>query len=364
MTLFRGIFLAAATVGLSGCMIPELVTELREYGVQSEQIRLVDQTVVSRIRKTAPQLRIGFVECGGSTPAAPYENVCTVPVEGKPISVGLRYDEDRGREVADLLGAVIRTGLLERSIDEGAWVAYRVHGRAACGSMPVRVEPVGARVHCAFLTRDGRRHDVRLRVDARLTPHAVIAPLTGLHHVASIAEPLARLERAFRANSRRLPGPLVAAYLDAAMVPYRRAMEPALGVGRVSCPRYLDAGISTLQAAVADGCWMRSRFGYLQVAVFTGDAGQLDFQDLSRLYDIHKLVTSVRRLQARFARTHPGAALAGIDCGAQSRIVLTLLSVHYCAVRLSDGRRDRLGIEYYDPFEGPHVVVERAPRQG
>lgn len=364
MTLFRWLLFTAATVGLSGCMIPELVTELREYGVQSEQIRLVDQTVVSRIRKAAPQLKIGFVECGGSRPLGPYVNLCTIPVDGKAISVGLRYDEDRGREVTDLLGTVIRTNTLERSIDEGAWVAYAVRGHAACGSTPVRVEPVGSSLHCEFLTRDGRTYEVRMRVDARLTPHAVIAPLTGLHHVASIAGPFVRLEQAFRANAKRVPGPVVGAYLNAAMVPYLRAMEPSLNVGKVSCPPYLDAGISTLQAAVADGCWMRSRFGYLQIAVFTGDAGQLDFQNLSRLYDLHKLVMSVKRLQARFARAHPSAALASIDCGAQSRIVLTLLSVHYCAVRLSDGHRGRIGIEYYDPFEGPHVVVERAPRQG
>src|SRR6185437_15619015 len=151
---------------------------------------------------------------------------------------GLRYDEDRGREVAELLGTVIRTNILVRSIDEGAWIAYHVRGRAACGSAPVRVEAVGARLHCVFVTRGKRRYDVRLRVDARLTPHTVIAPLGGLRHVAAIAERLDRLQHAFRANPGRVPGHVVAAYLDAADVPYLHAMQPSLGVASVSCPRY------------------------------------------------------------------------------------------------------------------------------
>ncbi|HKU80639.1 MAG TPA: hypothetical protein VJP76_00615, partial [Candidatus Tumulicola sp.] len=198
----RGIFFAGAAVALSGCMVPQIASGVREYLADPQQTRIVEQTVVMRLRKAGPELRIGPVECA-QTPFARSAGICTVPVDGRPISVALRYDEDRHREVAEMRAAVVRTSVTVRSIETGAWIAYRVRGRAACGSAPVRVEPVGASMKCTLVTSDGRRHDVRLRIDARLTPHAVIVLPAGFARVAAVERPLRRLERAFHADPAR-----------------------------------------------------------------------------------------------------------------------------------------------------------------
>lgn len=352
---------------LSGCVITQGLQYMREDALSAQRrvlaqrdTAVVAQSVVSRVKLLAPQARIGVPVCSGRRMSWDGIDVCRVSIDGRQFAIEVRYDPDRGRTVADLQGAIVRASVEERGIEALLPIAYGMRGVMRCGGRKVIVMPVGSTMRCALNTADGRRHDVVLAAVRRLTPH-VVAKVDGIALLPAIAAARAALYRAYRADPAELSGHTVAAFLDATAVPEQQSLRPSAQFGPAVCPRRIDARATVLEEAVSKGCWLPSRDGAYELAVFTDTAHRPAFQLLSVGVDLRKATAAAMKAYRAYARRHPGTPPEAIDCGPSPRIVLSLLSVHYCQIEFASGRSARLGIEYYDPLEGPHLVYEKPP---
>ena len=99
----------------------------------------------------------------------------------------------------------------------------------------------------------------------------------------------------------------------------------------------------------------------MRIAIFTFDGKTVAFQSLSQPFDLHIFERVTTAQEERILRAQGSSDRAKIDCGPERYIALYLSSVHYCQISFSSGKQARVGIEYYDVFEGPRVVWEANP---
>ena len=353
-----GIVLLATA--LSGCVVAQKVAEIRDDTLAVQESRFVKDTVVERLQVVGPHLRIGTPDCSMFRSSKPYFNICTLSVDGRSIQIGLRYDEDRRKTLATLLGVVINVRSEERVLSALALIQYDLRTSARCDGPTVQALPVGAALRCLLRSVNGSYYASGLRIVARLSPHEVFDPIPGLKVLPHIATLEARVQRSFQNNPRAVSGSAIAAFLNVGAMPYLRAVAPNARFGWVSCPRRLDVLDADLtnSESFTETCLLRSIFGYFRIAIFTSDGKRVAFQSLTRSYDLWALERLAKRQEERRLREGGSPLLASVDCGPQRFVALSLLSVYYCRMAFSNGREARVGIEYYDAFEGPQIVFD------
>lgn len=277
----------------------------------------------------------------------------------------LRYDDDRKRVIASLLADVVNLDISERSLAKEISYRYEVSSAVHCSGDRVQVLPPGSRVLCNVVTASGRSYPLKLLVVAKLWPHTMALPIRELRE--RLNPEFVRLRRtmdaAFRNSPHTVPGNAVANFIKYEDIPLMRILNPKAQYRRTWCPAHLDVSGTTLATAGSffSSCQVESAFGVIRLAIFTLDGKSVTTQSLSRPFDIRRFARTAAAQRDRVLRSHGSPDLAKIDCGPYRYVALYLSSVYYCQVSYSSGKRGRIGIEYYDPFEGPQAVWEANP---
>jgi hypothetical protein len=345
---------------LAGCsFLPYYLQRFRGAIVATRESEFVDVTLGAYIARVVPGAQVGHANCTRARSFSIYFKVCALTVDGRTIPVGLRYVEGTERTIAVLLGAKVNLQWTERDLVERTRIQYHVHAEAWCPGPHVQILPVGAQVNCVVKTGGGKEHAARFWIAAKLLPHEVISTIAGLPQDAELAMRERRARLALGGDVRSAPGQAVAALIQT-QVPGWQTQQPRVRLGLVRCPPRIDirdAGIESAENGVSV-CSLETNYGAMRIAAFSPNGKLVDFQNLSRPFDMIGAEHELEMSEEQYLRKRGVAATARVRCGSQQVLILSLLSTHYCRLTLSDGRSGRIAIEYYDPFQGPEFRLE------
>jgi hypothetical protein len=267
--------------------------------------------------------------------------------------VGLRYDDSEERIIPHVLWAIIDLKELARSASAAARLDYGTPGSVTCGSSGVAVLPSGAHFTCS-LQSEGKRRAVSFLIVDQSDPFPMLESIAGGHLNPKAAAIV--LETAHRASSGVVPGALVRRWYEDIEQPILNELDPSAKFGEATCPRLTDP-----QSMTANFCDVDTAYGYMRMGVALDPQKRIGFHWLSVAASRRRLETAGQRFLRRLLAGKGSPARVMVDCGPDKYVTLSLPSVHYCTVNVSDGRAVRLGVEYYDRIEGIHFSMERVP---
>jgi len=255
------------------------------------------------------------------------------------------------RIIPHLLWALVKKQQMELIAAGVARYEYGVDATATCPGAPERVLGPGARFEC-FVDANGRRYPVEVTIEkGTYEPYPAIDAISGLRLIPQVAELKKRIADQLRGPDT-LPGPLVAQLFNFVSLPYFKDVAPKLHARKMECPRILSPG------DLNGYCFVEISYGYLRVGVDADEDDQIHFHSLSAPNDMRAAERAGKRLAEFTYRRRGISVVAKVDCGKERWVVLSIPSVHYCDVKLSNGQRARLGVEYYDDIEGTHLSFE------
>jgi hypothetical protein len=345
-----GLLLAASLLG--GCAAPKSATTSDE----ARDAAYISHTLAYTLHARAPSLKIGSADCSARTSSDVYFRICTLAIDGKAVPVGFKFDDMNERITPHLLWGLVKLKSVEAAVTGVARYEYGVNATTICPGSRERLLPPGAKFEC-YVETIGRRYTTAVTVEkGPYGPYTAVGAISGLRLDPRVAAVEQRIAEQLRGPDT-LSGPLVAQYFYLVTLRHFNDIEPELHTHKIECPHFLSPG--DLNAF----CLIDSSFGYLRLGIAADEKDEIHFHWLSMPTNMRAAERAGKRLAEATYQRKGLWVIAHVDCGKEKWVPLTLPSVHYCDVRLSNGQTSRLGVEYYDEIEGIHLSFERLPSQ-
>jgi hypothetical protein len=341
---------------LAGCALlaPILMRSGAEVPASHDEA-LVNRGLAARLHRVAPSLRIGSADCSRPTVSDTYYRICRLPIDGKEVPIGLRYDDNQERIIPRLLWALVDAKAVETSAAYATNTYYHTPGRVSCGSTRWRVLPPNANFSCT-LVASRQTYIIKYLVRPGDPPNPIMNDgIAGLHLDADIVQTRTLVAEYLRAHPHTISGSLVTQYYNRTAGRYYRKRYPRFELKQIECLKRLDLSIENAH------CEVPSAFGPVRISVESMQNGRLLFGLRSVPVDLRLTERVGQRLTEVRLLAKGEVASAKVDCGPDRWATLTIPSVRYCSIALSDGREMRLGVEYYDELEGIYLALENVP---